>query len=147
MHRSRLGGLIIDCQTDDLESAGEFWTKALGYEPRDSSLPEDEGYIPLKTGPDDPDIELQQVTHPSRVHLDIETDDVEAEVTRLEELGARRIEKVRDWWVMEAPTGHRFCVVIAIKHYSDRQAGANNIIGMQIANTLPVYQPNLLRFR
>ena len=115
MHRSRLGGLIIDCQTDDLESAGEFWTKALGYEPRDSSHPEDEGYIPLKTGPDDPDIELQQVTHPSRVHLDIETDDVEAEVSRLEKLGAKRVEKVRDWWVMEAPTGHRFCVVIAKK--------------------------------
>jgi len=90
MHRSRLRGLIIDCQTDDLESAGEFWTKALGYEPKDSSLPEDGGYIPLKTGPDDPDIELQQVTHPSIVHLDIETDDVEAEVSRLEELGANR---------------------------------------------------------
>jgi hypothetical protein len=43
--------------------------------------------------------------------LDIESDDVEAEVARLEALGARRIEKVRTWWVMEAPTGHRFCVI------------------------------------
>ncbi len=54
---------------------------------------------------------LQQVSHASRVHLDIESDDVEAEAARLERLGARRVEKVKTWWVMEAPTGHRFCVV------------------------------------
>ncbi len=54
---------------------------------------------------------VQAVDHPSRVHLDIETDDIEAEVERLEALGARRIAHVKGWWVMEAPTGHRFCVV------------------------------------
>ena len=115
MHRSRLGGLIIDCQTDNLEIAAEFWSKALGYEPRHSSHPDDIGYVPLKTGPDDPHIEIQRVTHSSRVHLDIETDDIEAEVSRLENLGAKRVEKVSDWWIMEAPTGHRFCVVRAEK--------------------------------
>jgi hypothetical protein len=45
------------------------------------------------------------------VHLDIETDDIEAEVRRLEKLGAQEVERIRDWVVMEAPTGHRFCVV------------------------------------
>jgi hypothetical protein len=45
------------------------------------------------------------------VHLDIETNDIEAEVVRLEALGARRVEQVKRWWVMEAPTGQRFCVV------------------------------------
>jgi catechol 2,3-dioxygenase-like lactoylglutathione lyase family enzyme len=115
MHRSRLGGLIIDCQTDDLEVAEAFWTHALGFDTASSSNPEDEGYVILDTGPDEPHIELQSVNHPSRVHLDIETDNVEAEVSRLEKLGARRLEKVRDWWVMEAPTGHRFCVVVAEK--------------------------------
>ena len=50
-------------------------------------------------------------THPSRVHLDIEADDVDAEVRRLEALGARRIERIKSWCVMEAPTGQRFCVV------------------------------------
>ena len=49
--------------------------------------------------------------HPSRVHIDIETDDIEAEVKRLEALGAKRVEKIRSWWVLEAPTGQRFCVV------------------------------------
>ena len=113
MHRSRLGGLIIDCQTDDLEAAAEFWTKALGYEPKHSAHPDDKGYVLLQTGPDDPHIEVQRVTHSSRVHLDIETDDVEAEVSRLEKLGAKRVKKVSNWWVMEAPTGHRFCVIVA----------------------------------
>jgi len=45
------------------------------------------------------------------VHLDIESDDVDAEVARLEALGARQVERVRTWCVMEAPTGQRFCVV------------------------------------
>jgi hypothetical protein len=111
MHRSRLGGLIIDCRTDNLDAAGVFWSKALGCDMNRSADPADEGYVLLETGPDDPYIELQRVSHPSRVHLDIETDNVESEVSRLEKLGARRVEKVRDWWVMEAPTGHRFCVV------------------------------------
>ena len=122
MHRSRLGGLIIDCQTDDLNEAESFWTKALGYESGHSSDPADEGYVQLKTAADEPHIELQQVNHPSRVHIDIETDDVEAEVARLEKLGAKKIEKVRTWWIMEAPTGHRFCVVVAERRDFDEKA-------------------------
>ena len=58
-------------------------------------------------------IEVQSVSHPSRVHLDIESDDVDAEVRRLEALGAKRVEKINTWWVLEAPTGQRFCVVRA----------------------------------
>jgi hypothetical protein len=54
---------------------------------------------------------VQAVLHESRVHLDIETDDIEAEASRLEGFGAKRIAKVHTWWVMEAPTGQRFCVV------------------------------------
>jgi hypothetical protein len=53
---------------------------------------------------------VQQVGHASRVHLDIETDDIEPEV-RLEALGARRVEQVNSWWVLQAPTGQRFCPV------------------------------------
>jgi hypothetical protein len=43
--------------------------------------------------------------------LDIETDDIEAEVQRLEALGAKRVKQIHTWWVLEAPTGQRFCVV------------------------------------
>jgi hypothetical protein len=56
-------------------------------------------------------IEVQKVAHESRLHLDIETDDIEAEVQRLEKLGAMRVKQIRSWWVMEAPTSQRFCVV------------------------------------
>lgn len=103
MHRSRLAGFIIDCQTDDLASATEFWTEALGYKTRSSSDPAEENYALLDTGPNELHIEIQKVDHPSRVHIDIETDDIEAEVRRLEKLGASRIKQVRTWWVMQAP--------------------------------------------
>ena len=111
MHRSRLAGLIIDCKTDDLESAAQFWSAALGYPLKPAPEETSANYRGLQTGHDDVHIEVQSVDHPSRVHLDIETDDVDAEVARLEKLGAKRIEKVRTWVVMEAPTGQRFCVV------------------------------------
>ena len=108
MHRSRLGAIIIDCRTDELEEAAEFWSQALGYSTRET---DDENYVMLETGPDELQVEVQKVDHPSRVHVDIETDDIEAEVCRLEELGAKRLEWVKSWWVMEAPTGQRFCVI------------------------------------
>jgi predicted enzyme related to lactoylglutathione lyase len=111
MHKSRLAGFIIDCQTQDLEAATRFWRDALGY-PIDSTAPAPEAnYRKLKTAPTDMHIEVQKVAHPSRVHLDIESDDIEAEAQRLEKLGAKRVEKVSTWLVMEAPTGQRFCIV------------------------------------
>ena len=111
MHRSRLGGFIIDCQIKDLKAAARFWGDALGLNVRPSADPEDKNYVVFDTAPNDLDIEVQQVDHPSRVHLDIETDDIDAEVARLEKLGAKRVAKIKSWWVMEAPTGQRFCVV------------------------------------
>lgn len=73
---------------------------------------------PLKRGVSSYDqaglhVEVQKVDHPSRVHLDIEADDIPAEVARLEKLGARKVAEIRTWVVMEAPTGHRFCVIRA----------------------------------
>src|SRR5690606_2748757 len=106
-------GFIIDCQTDDLDAAAAFWSQALGRATRPSVAPEDENYTRLENGPDGLHIEVQKVDHPSRVHLDIESDDIEAEVARLEKLGAKRLKQVHTWWVMEAPTGQRFCVVRA----------------------------------
>ena len=108
MHRSRLAGYIIDCRTDDLEAAARFWSAALGY---GRAEPEDDKYVRLETPKSDPYIEVQKVDHASRVHLDIETDDIEAEVRRLEALGAKRVAEVRTWVVMESPDGQRFCVV------------------------------------
>lgn len=111
MHKSKLAGFIIDCKTDDLEGAAAFWAAALGMKTR--VLPGEEGdsYVRLVDPEDRMHIEVQAVQHESRVHLDIATDDVEAEVKRIEKLGAKRVANVRHWVVMEAPTGQRFCVV------------------------------------
>jgi len=107
MHRSRLAGFIIDCKTDDLDAATRFWSSALGM-PRTDREP---GYDRLGDEPRDVHVEVQQVSHESRVHIDIETDDIDAEVARLEKLGATRVAAIKRWVVMEAPTGQRFCVV------------------------------------
>lgn len=111
MHKSKLAGFIIDCKTDDLKGAASFWSAAFGMETR--ALPGEEGdnYIRLLDPEERLHIEVQAVKHESRVHVDIAADDVEAEVKRLEKLGAKRVARVRDWIVMEAPTGQKFCVV------------------------------------
>jgi len=111
MHKSRLAGFIIDCQTEDLDAAASFWRQALGLELRPAAGPGESRYRTLATAADQPHLEVQQVEHASRVHLDIEADDIEAEVARLERLGAQRVGPVRTWYVMQAPTGQRFCVV------------------------------------
>jgi hypothetical protein len=110
MHRSRLAQIIIDCKTN-VDDAATFWSAALGRPACPLQSAEDAAYRMLLGPAAEPRVLLQAVDHPSRVHLDIETDDVEAEVRRLERLGARRVAQVRQWWVLEAPTGHRFCVL------------------------------------
>mgnify|MGYP000035299463 CR=1 FL=1 len=108
-HRSCLAGFIIDCETDDLAGAAGFWAEALGNARRRKP----QGKYVLLDRESGLHVEVQKVAHPSRVHLDIATDDIPAEVRRLEALGARRVASVRTWVVMEAPTGHRFCVIRA----------------------------------
>ena len=111
MHRSQLAGFIIDCQNGDMHEAADFWSQALGFPRQHTKDPSEANYELLETGPNNLHVELQNVDHESRVHIDIETDDIDAEVERLERLGARRIKAIKGWTVMEAPTGHRFCVV------------------------------------
>ncbi len=111
MHKSKLVTAVIDCQTDDLTEAVRFWSAALGRAAEPSDDPATAKYVLLGSGDERLIMLVQKVPHASRVHLDIESDDIEAEVARLEALGAARIEKINTWWVMQAPTGHRFCVV------------------------------------
>lgn len=122
MHKSKLAGFIIDCRTEDLDGAARFWSGALGMPLRDLPPGEADLYRGLADSTHGLNIEVQKVAHASRVHLDIETDDIEAEVRRLEGLGARRIEAVHTWWVMEAPTGQRFCVVHAASRSFEERA-------------------------
>ena len=111
MHHSRISAFVLDCKVDDLATATQFWSKALGRPIASADQDGDGKYAELKTDANEPFLLLQRVDHEPRIHLDIETDDIDAEVARLEALGAKRIEFVKRWWVMQAPTGHRFCVV------------------------------------
>lgn len=111
VHKSRLAGFIVDCQTNDLDSAAEFWAAALGAPVKErGSMPENP-YVALDTPANRPYVSVQAVEHDSRIHIDVETDNIAAEVRRLESLGAEKISAIKDWVVMEAPTGQRFCVV------------------------------------
>jgi predicted enzyme related to lactoylglutathione lyase len=108
-------GLVLDC-TDPAE-LGRFWSEALGY----TALGGAGNYVML-VDPDGvrPKLLLQEVpeakTVKNRMHLDIETSDVDSEATRLESLGARRTETgVRsehgsNWVIMADPEGNEFCV-------------------------------------
>ncbi len=110
MHRSRLSTFVIDCEGNDADAAAAFWSAALGRAVKPSK-PEDGAYRELEGREPEPILLVQAVKHAGRIHLDIEADDLEAEVARLEALGAKRVEFLTRWWVMQAPTGQRFCVV------------------------------------
>ena len=105
-HRSRICAVVLDTRSGCYESTARFWSGALG---RTLEFDSNDRYTSL-TGELDyiaQNVESAEVG----VHIDFETDDVEAEVERLEGLGAKRKYQVKKWWVMEDPGGHAFCVV------------------------------------
>ncbi len=111
-HRSRLSAVVIDSPEDQAEQSIEFWSGAFGRPVGVKKNP-DSPYASLETPQGaELNIFLQAIgSGESRLHFDIETDDVEAEVSRLERLGARREQYVQNYlWIMEAPSGHIFCV-------------------------------------
>ena len=122
MHHSRLCALLIDCRTSDIDEAARFWAQALGR-PVDPNHPGTrDNYRMLETPAAEPIVQIQRVEHESRVHIDIETDNIPAEVSRLEKLGARVAERLERWVVMQAPTGQRFCVVRVQRAGFDKNA-------------------------
>jgi hypothetical protein len=109
MHRSKLTATLVDVPAAIYDREVGFWSVALRRQPTtDSDGPE---FADL--GQPLPGLQffVQRVDDAARVHLDIETDDVEAEVRRLEALGAERVRQVKSWWVMRDPAGLLFCVV------------------------------------
>jgi predicted enzyme related to lactoylglutathione lyase len=109
-HRSRLAGALIDVPRADYAATVEFWGAALDR-PAEVEA-EDPDYTSF--GEPTPGVQLmiQAVGDDSpRIHLDIETDDVEAEVARLTALGATELERIHTWVVMRDPVGVVFCVV------------------------------------
>lgn len=114
MHRSRVGALFIDQPASAFEASLAFWAAATGREVQPAQEA-DSPYRSLGIFEGDLLVEVQRVgegTAP-RVHLDVDTDDVEAEVRRLEGLGAKRLESYDDgrYWQMVDPGGLVFCVI------------------------------------
>jgi hypothetical protein len=111
MHRSRLYGVFLDVPRSETAGAVEFWADAFGVAPRHSGDPAGAfTELPGVLGAGMV-LEIQAVDDAPRFHLDIETDNVEAETARLVKLGATEVRRHEGWVVLRAPGGHLFCVV------------------------------------
>ena len=110
MHRSRLTALAIDVPEGVHRQEADFWSGALGTGQRKDV--DGDPYVDLDRRIGGLEVFVQRIgDDAARYHVDIETDDVDAEVARLEALGGSRVEQVRGWWVMRDPAGLLFCVV------------------------------------
>jgi hypothetical protein len=109
-HYSRLSKIVIDAPPAEHDRELAFWSSALGQPlTRFDNHPEYHG-APLHGT--EFGLLIQQLGHgPGRVHLDIHTDDLAAEIARLEELGAERLQQVHSWWILRDPAGLPFCVI------------------------------------
>lgn len=115
MHRSRIGVVLIDHPAESFDAAAAFWAGARGSE-RGGPPPtpsEDSPYTALDPLPGGVMLELQRTGPgtPARIHLDIETDDVEAEVARVRALGASVVSEREGYAILADPGGVLFCVV------------------------------------
>jgi catechol 2,3-dioxygenase-like lactoylglutathione lyase family enzyme len=110
MHRSRIRAVMIDVPEADLAASVGFWAKVLGKVP---NRPASEAHPFLGLGPDEAGIRFtfQKIGGPARFHLDIETDDVEAEVRRLEAAGGTVVGGDGNWVVLADPAGLLVCVI------------------------------------
>jgi Glyoxalase-like domain len=112
-HRSALRKIVIDVGTSDTEHDQEvaFWEAATGQTlTRFDRHPEYHGAELPGTAIG---LLVQRLGRgPNRVHVDIHSDDVGAEVGRLEQLGAQRVEEHEHWTVMRDPAGLLLCVVV-----------------------------------
>jgi hypothetical protein len=109
-HHSRLDKIVIDVAPADHDKEVAFWSGATGRPlTQRGRYPEYHwGEIPGQ----DVGILVQRLDDgASRVHVDIHATDVDAEVARLEQLGATRIRQVHEWWIMHDPAGLPFCVI------------------------------------
>jgi hypothetical protein len=109
MHRSRIGVILVD-HAEGHDVALPFWAGVTGATPRVEGDPE---YSSLgQVGSLNLEVQRTGSGTPPRVHLDIETDDVAAEVARVVALGARVVEEREEGYViLEDPGGLVFCVI------------------------------------
>ena len=110
MHHSRVSTLMIDCLDREFEKSLAFWAEAL-CQPLPRKPTGNQRYVTLGKIDGPLYVRLQRVNAAPGYHLDIESDDLAAEVSRLEEHGAQDKRRVKRWWVAEDPSGNAFCVI------------------------------------
>jgi hypothetical protein len=109
MHRSRFSTLLIDAPHADASASTAFWSAALGAAAR--PVPGEEQFTDLDGAFPGLVVAVQAVDDQPRYHLDIETDDLDAETARLIGLGAVEINRWLDCRILRAPGGHLLCVI------------------------------------
>ena len=109
-HFSRIYKIVVDVPAADHDRELAFWRGATGR-PLDQGTRYPEYHGSALPGQDLALLVQRLGEGPARVHVDIHTDHLEAEVARLEQLGAQRVERVHHWWVMCDPAGLPFCVL------------------------------------
>jgi hypothetical protein len=112
-HRSRMVQVCIDSPSSAHDREVDFWRTLLGHRWVGSGAPEfagkwhDDAGSPLQLLFQ----RLEEADGPVRAHLDHGTDDLDAEVRRLRDLGATDIGPGRGGWhVLRDPVGLLFCV-------------------------------------
>jgi hypothetical protein len=109
-HYSRLCRAVIDVPGDVHDEELAFWQGAIGAT-LEAARRYPEYHGALLPGQEFGILVQRLEDGPARLHLDIHTDDLDAEVGRLEQLGATRVRQVEAWWIMRDPAGLLFCVV------------------------------------
>lgn len=110
MHRILLREVVIDAPTETFPATRDFWAAALLTEPR--RLEDHPEFTALEDPAALPVVGLQDIgTDRARFHLDLETDDVPAEVARLVGLGAEEVARGPAWVVLRDPAGLLLCVL------------------------------------
>jgi hypothetical protein len=108
-HFSWLFKVVIDVPASEHDRELSFWEAAVGQPLSRFDYPEYHGAA--LHGQDFWLLTQRLGEGTARVHVDIHTDDLVAEVDRLERLGAERVQRVHSWWVMRDPAGLLFCVI------------------------------------
>ncbi|WP_121195206.1 VOC family protein [Motilibacter peucedani] len=109
MHRSRFSTLLIDTPAAQAGSTAGFWSSALGVPAR--PVEGEEQFTDLPGAFPDLVVSVQAVDDAPRFHIDIETDDLDAETARLLALGAVEVGRWLDCRTLRAPGGHLLCVI------------------------------------
>lgn len=122
MHRSRLSTVLID--TPDADEAAAFWSAALGVPAR--PVPGEEQFFSLPGALPGLVTAVQRLEEGEpRMHVDIETDDLDAETERLKALGAEEVSRWLDCRTLRVPGGHLLCVIPVHSDRAEFEAAAN----------------------